>query len=75
MEIYSNNAVEMTMKTEVTEDETDEIHYGEIDFSELHTDNLTRKDPETEYAEIQRSKRKLNSDQKQEDLYAQVKKK
>ncbi|XP_057178922.1 B-cell receptor CD22-like isoform X2 [Triplophysa rosa] len=75
MEIYSNNAVEMTIKTEVTEDETDEIHYGEIDFSELHTDNVTRKDPETEYAEIQRSKRKrqLNSDQKQEDLYAQVK--
>ncbi|XP_056593607.1 uncharacterized protein si:dkeyp-28d2.4 [Triplophysa dalaica] len=73
MEIYSNNAVEMTIKTEVTEDETDEIHYGEIDFSDLHTDNVTRKDPETEYAEIQRSKRKLNSDQKQEDLYAQVK--
>lgn len=75
MEIYSNNAIEMNMKTEVTEEETDEIHYGEIDFSKLHTDNMARKDPETEYAHVQRSekKRQLNSDQKQEDIYAQVK--
>nr|XP_055037925.1 sialic acid-binding Ig-like lectin 7 isoform X1 [Misgurnus anguillicaudatus] len=74
LDIYSNNAIEINMKSEMSEKETDEVHYGEIDFSKPHTKHINKKNPETEYAEIQR-KRQINSVQKQEELYAQVKRK
>ncbi|XP_073719780.1 sialoadhesin isoform X3 [Misgurnus anguillicaudatus] len=73
-DISSNNAIEINLKSKMSEKETDEVHYEEIDFSKPHTDHINKKNPETEYAEVQR-KRQINSVQKQEELYAQVKRK
>ncbi|XP_065151007.1 sialic acid-binding Ig-like lectin 13 [Paramisgurnus dabryanus] len=72
LDIYSNKTIEINMKSEISEKETDEVHYGEIDFSTPHIDHINKINPETEYAEIQR-KTQINSVQKQEELYAQIK--
>ncbi|XP_067291317.1 myelin-associated glycoprotein [Pseudorasbora parva] len=52
---YANSSIAISKKSE--REETDDIHYGEIDFSKLQTDNMTRKnsndEPQTEYGEIQ----------------------
>lgn len=75
VEMYCNNAVEMNTMSEISEEETNELHYSEIDSFKLPKNNMTRKDPE--YAEVQRSekKRHVDSVQQQEELYTQVKRK
>ncbi|XP_051738774.1 sialoadhesin-like isoform X3 [Ctenopharyngodon idella] len=53
--IYANSSIANSKKSE--KKETDDLHYGEIDFSKLQTGNMTREHsnngPQTEYAEIQ----------------------
>ncbi|XP_039522628.1 sialic acid-binding Ig-like lectin 7 [Pimephales promelas] len=53
--IYANSSSAISKKSE--KKETDDLHYGEIDFSKLQTGDMTREhsnnDPQTEYAEIQ----------------------
>jgi len=53
--IYANSSTAISKKSE--KKETDDLHYGEIDFSKLQTGDMTREhsnnDPQTEYAEIQ----------------------
>uniref|UniRef100_A0A8C1GYE4 Si:dkeyp-28d2.4 n=1 Tax=Cyprinus carpio TaxID=7962 RepID=A0A8C1GYE4_CYPCA len=77
--IYTNNATAISKNDE--KKETDELHYGEIDFSKLQTGHKTREHsnngPETEYSELQVTERKkqINSAQKMDELYAQVQKK
>ncbi|XP_051537771.1 B-cell receptor CD22 [Myxocyprinus asiaticus] len=59
--IYSNTTLTITKKSEISEKKNNELHYGEIDFSKLQTDHMTKKenikDPETEYAEVHVSER------------------
>uniref|UniRef100_A0A673LRI4 Si:dkeyp-28d2.4 n=1 Tax=Sinocyclocheilus rhinocerous TaxID=307959 RepID=A0A673LRI4_9TELE len=61
--------------------ETDDLHYGEIDFSKLQIGHKTREHPNngpvTEYAEVQvtERKRQINSVQQMDKLYAEVQKK
>ncbi|XP_056110017.1 B-cell receptor CD22-like [Rhinichthys klamathensis goyatoka] len=53
--IYANSSIPISKKSE--KKETDDLHYGEIDFSKLQTGDVTREHsnngPQTEYAEIQ----------------------
>ncbi|KAK2869937.1 hypothetical protein Q8A67_024329 [Cirrhinus molitorella] len=62
--VYDNNAIVISNNCE--KKETDDLHYGEIDFSKLPMDNKTREysnnGPDTEYAELQvtERKRKIN---------------
>lgn len=53
--VYANSSIATSKKSE--KKETDDLHYGEIDFSILQMGDMTREhsnnDPQTEYAEIQ----------------------
>ncbi len=79
MAIYANNASVISKNGE--KKETDDLHYGEIDFSKFQTDHKTREhsnnEPETEYVELQvtERKRQINGAQQMDKLYAQVQKK
>ncbi|XP_050953675.1 sialic acid-binding Ig-like lectin 7 isoform X2 [Labeo rohita] len=78
MTVYANNAIVISKNGE--KKETDDLHYGEIDFSNLQTGNKTREHsnngPETEYAELQVTERQRQINSVQEiELYAQVQKK
>ncbi|XP_016345537.1 myelin-associated glycoprotein-like [Sinocyclocheilus anshuiensis] len=79
MAIYANNATVISKNGE--KKETDDLHYGEIDFSKLQTGHKTKEHsnngPETEYAELQviERKRQINGAQQMDKLYAQVQKK
>ncbi|XP_016099861.1 myelin-associated glycoprotein-like [Sinocyclocheilus grahami] len=79
MAIYVNNDIVISKNGE--KKETDDLHYGEIDFSKLQIGHKTRKHPSngpaTEYAEVQvtERKRQINSVQQMDKLYAEVQKK
>ncbi|XP_073719688.1 B-cell receptor CD22-like [Misgurnus anguillicaudatus] len=75
LDIYYNNAIEINTNCKMSVKETDDVHYEEIDFSKPHTKHINKKNPETEYVEIQESERKkqIKSVQKQEELYTLVK--
>uniref|UniRef100_A0A671NPQ0 Si:dkeyp-28d2.4 n=1 Tax=Sinocyclocheilus anshuiensis TaxID=1608454 RepID=A0A671NPQ0_9TELE len=79
MAIYVNNDIVISKNGE--KKETDDLHYGEIDFSKLQLGHKTREHPSngpvTEYAEVQvtERKRQINSVQQMDKLYAEVQKK
>uniref|UniRef100_A0A673LLV4 Si:dkeyp-28d2.4 n=1 Tax=Sinocyclocheilus rhinocerous TaxID=307959 RepID=A0A673LLV4_9TELE len=79
MAIYVNNDIVISKNGE--KKETDDLHYGEIDFSKLQIGHKTREHPNngpvTEYAEVQvtERKRQINSVQQMDKLYAEVQKK
>ncbi|XP_057179151.1 B-cell receptor CD22-like isoform X2 [Triplophysa rosa] len=62
--IYMNNAFVSSEQPEMTNDESDTIHYGEINFSTIQTKNHTERSSGQEiiYAEVCHQGKKMNQD-------------